>query len=250
MRIKLTVAYDGTAYSGYQSQTNAVAVQDVLEEALAGLFGVPVRTMGASRTDTGVHARGNVAAFDIETRIAPSKIAYALNTRLPEDIRIVSSEEVPGSFHPRFSPSVKTYTYRILNRRMPDPTMRLYTFHYYYPLDAEKMDAAIRHLIGEHDFASFCASGFTGHTTVRRITDASVRKDGDLITITVSGTGFLYNMVRIITGTLLRIGGSDLPADETVRILAAKNRGAAGDTAPAKGLTLESIRYLASEDAF
>ena len=125
MRIKLTVAYDGTAYVGYQSQANGTAIQDVLEKALCELFGTPIRTMSASRTDTGVHAAGNVAVFDVDTRIAPGKIAYALNARLPEDIRISASEQVADDFHPRFQRTVKTYEYHILNRTHPDPTRRL-----------------------------------------------------------------------------------------------------------------------------
>ena len=210
MRIRLTIAYDGTAYSGFQCQINATAIQDILNGALSDLFGQEIRTIGASRTDAGVHARGNVAVFDADTKIAPGKIAYALNARLPEDIRIVLSEEVPDTFHPRYTACEKTYTYKILNRRMPDPLLRLYTYHYYYPLDAEKMDRAAAYLVGEHDFASFCAAGFSGKSTVRTIYRSDVRKEGDLLTYTVRGNGFLYNMVRIIAGTLIRIGGGAL----------------------------------------
>ncbi len=244
MRIRLTVAYDGTAYSGFQCQINAHAIQDVLNEAVSDLFGQEIRTIGASRTDAGVHARGNVAVFDADTRIAPGKIAYALNARLPEDIRIVCSEEVSPDFHPRYTDSEKTYTYRIFNRRMPDPLLRLYTLHYYYPLDAVKMDLAASFLIGEHDFASFCAAGFCGKSTVRTILRSDVVKEGDLLTYTVTGSGFLYNMVRIIAGTLIRIGGSSEDPAEMLRILEARDRNLAGDTALAKGLTLEEIRYL------
>ena len=244
MRIRLTIAYDGTAYSGFQCQINATAIQDILNGALSDLFGQEIRTIGASRTDAGVHARGNVAVFDADTKIAPGKIAYALNARLPEDIRIVLSEEVPDTFHPRYTACEKTYTYKILNRRMPDPLLRLYTYHYYYPLDAVKMDRAAAYLVGEHDFASFCAAGFSGKSTVRTIYRSDVRKEGDLLTYTVRGNGFLYNMVRIIAGTLIRIGGSDAPAEDMLRILEGRDRSLAGDTALAKGLTLEEIRYF------
>lgn len=243
MRIKLTVAYDGTAYSGFQSQSNAPAVQDVLNGALADLFGAPVKTIGASRTDAGVHARGNVVIFDRETRIAPHRIAFALNTRLPEDIRIVGSEETEPDFHPLRIKGRKTYAYRILNRTFPDPVQRLYTFHYYYPLDAEKMNEAAGALIGEHDFASFCSAGFTGKTTVRTLFRSEVIREDDLITYWVEGNGFLYNMVRIIAGTLIRIGSGSLPPSSIEEILLARDRAAAADTAPAKGLTLEKIAY-------
>ena len=159
MRIKLTVAYDGTNYVGYQSQTNGVAIQDVLDQAISDLFGQPIRSMSASRTDTGVHAAGNVAVFDIETRIDPSKIAFALNARLPEDIRVTHSEQVADDFHPRFQKTVKTYEYTILNRTHPDPVRRNTELHIYGPLDENKMAAAASALLGEHDFASFCAAG-------------------------------------------------------------------------------------------
>lgn len=243
MRIRLICAYDGTNYHGWQSQTNGITVQDVLETALADLFGQPVRTLGASRTDTGVHAEGNVAVFDIETRIAPSKIAFALNARLPADIRILRSDRVPDTFHPRHQNTVKTYAYRILNRTFPDPLTRNTETHIYYALDAEAMDKAAQYLIGEHDFASFCASGFSGTSTVRTIYSASVRRDGDRVTFTVTGNGFLYNMVRILAGTLIEIGEGMYLPEKMAEILAARDRSAAGPTAIAKGLVLQEIRF-------
>ena len=244
MRIKLVTAYDGTNYSGFQSQTNALAIQDVLESAIEDLFGTKISTMGASRTDAGVHAKGNVVVFDVETKIEPGKIAYALNARLPEDIKVVLSEEVSPDFHPRYTDTIKTYSYRILNRRMPDPLARLYSLHYYYPLDEKKMNEAASYLIGEHDFLSFAAAGYSGESTVRTITRSEVVRDGDVITYTVSGNGFLYNMVRIIVGTLIKIGGTDESAESIKEILEARDRSLAGDTALAKGLTLENIEYL------
>ena len=244
MRIKLVIAYDGTNYSGFQCQTNALAIQDVLNHAVSDLFGQEIKTIGASRTDTGVHARGNVAVFDVETRISPEKIALALNARLPEDIRIISSERVDDDFHPRYCDCLKTYSYRILNRRIEDPTMRLNTLHYYYPLDDAKMNAAAQMLVGRHDFASFCAAGYSGKSTVRTIYRSFVERNGDLITYTVTGDGFLYNMVRIIVGTLIRIGGTAEAPEHMWEILMARDRSLAGDTALAKGLTLEEIEYL------
>ena len=243
MRIRLTVAYDGTEYAGFQSQTNGVAVQDVLGEALAGLFGVPVKTMSASRTDAGVHAEGNVVVFDMDTRIEPSKIAFALNSRLPRDIRVVGSDRVPDTFHPRFQNTVKTYEYRILNRAHEDPLTRRTEMHYYYHLDEQKMNEAAGYLIGEHDFRSFCASGYSSRTTVRTIYDASVMREGDRVIFRITGNGFLYNMVRIIAGTLIEIGAGRYPPGQMKGILEAKDRGAAGPTAIARGLILMSIKY-------
>lgn len=243
MRIKLIVAYDGTNYNGYQSQVNGIAVQDVLEKAIADLFGQPIRTLGASRTDTGVHAEGNVAVFDVESRIEPSRIAFALNARLPQDIRILDSSRVPDDFHPRFQRTVKTYQYHILNRKFPDPLRRNTEMHYYYDLDERAMHKAAQILIGEHDFASFAAAGFSSRTTVREIYDAKVTRDGDRITFTITGNGFLYNMVRIIAGTLLEIGAGKYRPEHMTDILEAKKRKAAGPTAVSKGLVLVRIEY-------
>ena len=247
MRVKLTVAYDGTNYHGYQSQVNGASVQDVLEEAIEGLFGQKIRTMGASRTDAGVHAEGNVAVFDVETQMDPTKICYALNSRLPQDVRIMDSCQVVDTFHPRFQTTVKTYRYHILNRRFPDPLTRNTEMHYYYPLDEEKMNEAAHYLVGEHDFASFAASGFSAKTTVRTIYRAEVVRTGDRVVFTVTGNGFLYNMVRIIAGTLLEIGGGKYPPQKMKDILEAKDRAAAGPTAIAKGLVLERIEYPEAE---
>ncbi len=242
-RIRLIVEYDGTNYSGWQSQTNAPAVQDVLEASLFDLFGHEIHTLGASRTDAGVHALGNVAVFDIVTRIAPSKIAFALNSRLPQDIRILSSEQVSDSFHPRYQRTVKTYEYHILNRTFPDPLRRNTEVHFHYPLNEKSMDAAAQFIIGEHDFASFCAAGFSSKTTVRTIYAANVRRTGDRIVFSVTGNGFLYNMVRILAGTLLEIGEGKYPPEKMKDILEACDRHAAGPTAVAKGLVLVKIEY-------
>lgn len=243
MRIFLRIAYDGTNYHGFQCQTNANSIQDTVNAALTDLFKVPVKTIGASRTDTGVHARGNVAVFDVETRIAPSKIAFAVNARLPEDIRIVESKEVPADFHPRYQTTIKTYSYHILNRTHPDPMFRNYEMHCYYPLDADKMNEAAGYLVGEHDFQSFCAAGNSSATTVRTIYKAGVVRTGERLVFTVTGSGFLYNMVRIIVGTLLEIGQGKYPPPQMQSIIAACDRSAAGPTALAKGLCLETIAY-------
>ena len=242
-RIGLVVAYDGTNYCGWQTQPNGITVQGVLNDTLSELLGEKIETIGASRTDAGVHAMGNVAVFDTDTRIPGEKISYALNQRLPEDIRIQLSEEVEPDFHPRYCDSEKTYEYRILNARFRNPTRRLDTYFYHYPLDTEKMSEAAKYLIGEHDFASFCSANSQAQTTVRTIYDCTVSKVGDIITIRVTGNGFLYNMVRIIAGTLVKIGGSDMPADAMNGIIAATDRAAAGPTAPAHGLTMIGLKY-------
>lgn len=243
-RVKLTVSYDGTNYSGWQTQNNGVAVQNVLNRHLCELLGEPIETIGASRTDAGVHALGNVAVFDTAHRMPADKISFALNTRLPEDIRIQKSEEVPGDFHPRYHESVKTYEYRILNRKMPIPTLRHYSHHCYIPLDAEKMKEAAQYIVGEHDFKSFCGAGAQVKTTVRHVLSLDVLQEEDLITIRVTGKGFLYNMVRIIAGTLMDVGKGVYPPQKVQEIIAACDREAAGPTAPARGLTLIGIEYL------
>lgn len=243
-RIKLIVAYDGTNYQGWQIQKNGETIESVLNRALSSLTGEPIRVMGASRTDSGVHALGNVAVFDTEARMPGDKFSYALNQRLPEDIRIQGSCEVPADFHPRYQETVKTYEYRILNREFPLPSCRLNTYFTYYDLNAEYMRRAAAFLVGEHDFQSFCAAGAQVKTTVRTIYDLNVSENGDLLTIRITGNGFLYNMVRIIAGTLMKAGTGEWAPEYVKEILEAKDRRKAGPTAPAKGLTLVEIRFL------
>lgn len=243
-RIKLTVAYDGTAYKGWQLQPNGVTIEEMLNKALSDLLKEPVCVIGASRTDSGVHARGNVAVFDTESRIPGDKFCYAVNRGLPEDIRVVESEEVPCGWHPRKQNCIKTYEYQILNCRMEIPTRRLYAHFCYYPLNVEKMNEAAEYLIGEHDFISFCASNHQAEETVRTIYEAGVtRNSEDIVTIRLRGSGFLYNMVRIIAGTLLKVGMGDWEPYHVKEILEARDRKTAGQTAPARGLTLVGIEY-------
>lgn len=242
-RVKLIVAYDGTNYCGWQIQPNGITVQEVLNQALSELLGEEIKTMGASRTDAGVHALGNVAVFDTCARMPADKISYALNTRLPEDIRIQSSEEVPAKFHPRFTSTVKTYEYRILNRTFGDPTRRLNSYHWYGKLDVEAMKKAAAYLVGEHDFKSFATASPEVENTVRTIYSLEVWKADDMIHLKVTGNGFLYNMVRIIAGTLIEAGKGSYPPEHVQEILNAKDREAAGPTARALGLTLVGIRY-------
>lgn len=242
-RVKLTVAYDGTNYCGWQVQPNGNTIESELNHHLSELLGEEIHVIGASRTDAGVHARGNVAVFDTDARMPAEKFSYALNTRLPQDIRIQDSREVPGDFHPRFCETIKTYEYRICNRRFPDPCSRLYALFYYWELDTEKMQKAADHLVGTHDFTSFCTSKPEVTDRVRTIYSLDVAREGETVTVRVRGNGFLYNMVRIIVGTLLRVGSGMLLPDQIPEILAARDRSMAGETAQPHGLTLVGIEY-------
>lgn len=240
-RVRLVVAYDGTAYSGWQLQPGVRTIEGELNWCLSELLGEKIQVIGASRTDAGVHALCNIAVFDTKARIPGEKISYALNQRLPEDIRIRSSCEVPGDFHPRKCESRKTYEYRILNSSFPVPTRRLYAHFTYVPLNVELMREAASYLEGEHDFKSFCSAAAVVESTVRTILDIQIRREGEEIVIQVCGNGFLYNMVRIIAGTLMEAGRGVFPPEHVKEILEARDRRYAGPTAPACGLTL--IRY-------
>ena len=317
-RILLSVAYDGTDYAGFQAQKSGVpTIEGELNRALTELTGVPVEVIGASRTDSGVHARCNLAVFDTESRIPPEKFAHAINVRLPDQICVQTSMEVPADFHPRRCSTVKTYEYRIWNAQMPDPMRRLYTYFSRYRFDIDKMREAAAYLVGEHDFKSFCSTYTSAKTTVREVLAVEVEEilpgcetaltgseialpgsetalpgseialpgseialpgseialtGSDIaltdsenvsdsrsdagpgsdsvssaarmpreIVIRVTGRGFLYNMVRIIAGTLMEVGRGAKTPDQIPDILNACDRRAAGPTAPACGLTL--VRY-------
>ena len=242
-RVKLIVAYDGTNYHGWQVQPNGETIEGVLNRTLSSLLGEKIIVTGASRTDAGVHSMGNVAVFDTKSRIPAEKISYALNQRLPEDIVVQKSEEVPVDFHPRHCDSRKTYEYRILNREFPLPMYRNNTYFCYRKLDLEKMQQAAEYLRGEHDFTSFCATAAVVETTVRTIYELTVSRQEDIITIRVTGNGFLYNMVRIMVGTLLRVAQGKFQPEDIPHILEAKNRKMAGPTAPPCGLYLNRVFY-------
>lgn len=316
-RILLQVAYDGTNYHGWQLQPNAATIEGELNRALCALTGEEIVVTGASRTDAGVHALGNVAVFDTTSRIPAEKFSYALNQRLPEDIVIQSSKQVADDFHPRHCDCRKTYEYDILNRTFPLPAYRNTAHFLYGTLNFEAMRRACQAFLGEHDFASFCAAGAQVQTTVRTIYSLEVEcrplteagtpvppasgeavnaadgKHGEqvqqaqsasgemlnaaagksdeqvqqaqpesgetaipaagganagsadqLLTIRVKGNGFLYNMVRIIAGTLVEVGRGHIKPEEVAGIIAAKDRAKAGPTAPARGLRLVEIEYL------
>lgn len=237
-RILLVVAYDGTRYHGWQIQPNGITIESELNRCLTELLQEEIQVSGASRTDSGVHALGNLAVFDTESRIPGEKFSYALNQRLPEDIRIQKSMEVAADFHPRRMATRKTYEYRITCAPFPIPTKRLYAHYIYHQPDVEVMRKAAGYLVGEHDFKSFCSVGNQTETTVRTIFSMAVTKEDTDVVIRVQGSGFLYNMVRIIAGTLLDVGLGRRQPEEIPEILKAGKREAAGPTAPAKGLTL------------
>ncbi len=279
-RILLRVAYDGTNYHGWQVQPNAKTIEGELNRVLTQLTGEEIQVTGASRTDAGVHALGNVAVFDTVSKIPAEKFSYALNQRLPEDIVIQASLQVADDFHPRHCDCRKTYEYDILNRTFPLPAYRNTAYFLYGDLDLDAMRKACQAFLGEHDFASFCAAGAQGQTTVRTIyslevleqplavtgrgskpasevtgadpicqptetaaVEQSQRSPERLMTIRVRGNGFLYNMVRIIAGTLVEVGRGHIRPEEIEGIIAACDRAKAGPTAPARGLRLVEIKY-------
>jgi len=240
----LTVAYDGTNYHGWQYQNNGKTIEGELNKALSSLLQKNIEVIGASRTDAGVHAMCNAAVFDSDAGIPAEKYSYALNQMLPDDIRIRKSEEVPADFHPRKTDTVKTYEYRIDCEEFADPLKTRYAYFTYVPLDASKMQEAAFHLIGTHDFKSFCSVNTTATTTVRTIYDIQVIRDGVDIIVRITGNGFLYNMVRIIVGTLMDVGRGKYAPDKVKDILEATDRTAAGPTVPACGLMLKELHFL------
>lgn len=248
-RIRLVVAYDGTDYCGWQIQDNAVTVEGELIKALRTWLREDVEVIGASRTDSGVHALGNIAVFDTQSRIPAYKFAAGLNHYLPQDIRVQHSEEVEADYHPRRRATEKTYEYTILNTRMDLPTCQRYAYHVYRPLDTGRMREAAALLEGEHDFSAFCSAGSQVKSKVRTIYELTVREEpvpgcngGRKICLRVRGSGFLYNMVRIIAGTLIEVGEGRRTLDDVKEALSAGDRKKAGPTAPPQGLMLMEIR--------
>lgn len=243
MNIKIELQYDGTAYHGWQVQKNAVTVQETVKNAIKKITGENVTVTGCGRTDTGVHAEHYICNFHTESSVPADKFPYALNTYLPDDIVCFNAEVVSDDFNANSSATGKRYVYKILNREFPDAVMGRYSWHYKYPLDVAKMRQASKAFIGEHDFIGFASSGFTVKTTVREIYSLDVTKDGDVITIDICGNGFLYNMVRIIAGTLVFAGGGKIDPSDMAEIIESKDRNRAGITAPPQGLCLKEVYY-------
>ena len=241
--IKLTIEYDGTNYYGWQKQSDKVTIQGVLEEAVRNLTKEENEVIGCSRTDSGVHAMGFVATFKTNSTVPPHKFREAINYRLPDDIVVIKSEEVEEEFHPRYLAKGKTYEYTIYNNLVPTALNRTFAYHYKYPLDIELMKEACKYFKGTHDFKAFRSEGSSVKTTVRTIYDVDIKKSEDFIKISVSGDGFLYNMVRIIVGTLINVGRGKIKPEDIEKIIVNKDRKAAGDCVPARGLKLKEVYY-------
>ncbi len=260
-RIMLILSYDGTNYCGFAAQKDKTipTIEGKVNEALRDLTGQEIEVIGASRTDSGVHALCNYCVFDTASRIPADRFANALNPRLPDDIVVRKSREVDPTFHPRNARTEKTYVYRIYCGKVPDPLLARYAAYTWFHLDTKRMQEAADSLVGEHDFKSFCNAATGALTTVRTVTKIQVEEEipplsrkhtiaaddvSKLVTITVSGRGFLYNMVRIIAGTLIDVGRGNRDPEDVPKMLQAKCRQAAGPTAPANGLTLTDYRFL------
>lgn len=241
--IKLTIEYEGTRYHGWQIQENAITVQEVLRRAIHGLTGTNANLIGCSRTDVGVHALGQVANFATEANIPPDRFSYALNRMLPEDIVVKKSEEAGMDFHARFCSKGKTYRYLFYNSQFPSALLRHRAYHVSYKLDVEAMREAAGSIIGKQDFSAFRASGSDAKTSVRTITGLTLSERENVIAMTITGDGFLYNMVRIIAGTLAEVGAGKLQAGDMADIIASRDRKNAGRTAPSHGLYLVEIYY-------
>jgi tRNA pseudouridine38-40 synthase len=247
LKLRLTMAYDGAAYAGWQAQRIGVGVQQRVEEALARLFQPPPRLHSSSRTDTGVHALGMVAHFEVAAaalRMSLSKLRLALNAHLPADIRVVAVNRCPRDFHARFSATGKQYRYVVWNHSAMNPLLRAQAWHVPRALDLAKMRAAARLFVGRHDFKSFAANrGYAVETTIRTLSRCELRRRGPLLTFIIEGDGFLYKMCRGIVGTLVQVGLGKIAVTDIRAILARRDRRVAGMTAPAHGLVLWKVCY-------
>lgn len=241
--LKVRISYRGTAYHGFQRQENAVSVQNILEDRLSRLTASDVKINGCSRTDTGVHANEYYFSFKTMHGIPCENIVRGMNSLLPPDIAVLGCEEADDDFHARYSCIGKEYVYKILNSKIRSPFMNDLAFQYPYQLDIEVMNAAARHIVGTHDFLCFCGALGIKENTVRTVNDCNVSRDGDIVTVTVSGDGFLYNMVRIIVGTLIYVNEGRLSADDIPSIIESRDRNNAGITAKPHGLYLNRVFY-------
>lgn len=243
MNIKIELQFDGTAYHGWQIQPGKATVQGAVSEALRSLTGENINVCGCGRTDAGVHAKMYVCSFRSDTGIPIERIPYALNSVLPEDIVCTGACRVPEDFSANRSAKAKTYSYVIDNGGFPNVFLSRFAWHYKHPLDFDEMRAAAEPFCGTHDFIGFASSGFSVKTTVRTVYSLELSKKDSIITMDITGNGFLYNMVRIIAGTLVYAGGGRISASEIPDIIGSRQRGRAGITAPAKGLYLKEVFY-------
>lgn len=241
--IKLTIEYDGTNYVGWQRQKNGTSIEETIEQAIMNITGEEVKIIGSSRTDAGVHAKGQTANFFTTSKIPGLKFASAINSKLPKDIVILDALEVDEKFHSRYSSIGKKYSYKILNRKQPPAYLRNFVEYCPYELNFSLMTDASKAFLGQHDFTAFRSTGSSVKTSIRTIKIIELTKDEDLININIEGDGFLYNMVRIIAGTLIDVGRGKIPCDSIPDILKSMDRGRAGKTAGASGLCLEKVYY-------
>ena len=242
-RILLKISYDGTRYHGWQVQPNAVTVQEVLQNGIEKVLKEKPAVTGCSRTDAGVHAREFYCHLECGDNIPPEAFLRGLNAVLPSDISVRDCKEVASDFHARYNAKAKTYIYRILNSSRRDPFLSRYSWQIERTLNVKLMNEFCRNLTGTHDFYAFSSSGRTVTDTVRTVFDCKTEKSGDIISLEITANGFLYNMVRIITGTAVAVSDGKINPDETEEILISKDRGRAGITAPPQGLTLEKVYY-------
>jgi pseudouridylate synthase I len=244
MRIKCVISYDGSGFQGYQIQKNARTVQAEIESVLARMHkGKRIPITAAGRTDTGVHALGQVIHFDTTLNLPDDTWIQALNAQLPKDIAVMEAEAVPEGFHARYSAKGKEYRYRVLLTPVRNPLLRHYAYHFPYPVDVGRMKEAAGYLLGTHDFTSFSASGSSVRNKIRTIYRFEILQEGKELWFVVSGNGFLYNMVRIMVGTLLEIGTGKREPEDIPKILSVKDRKSAGKTAPGHGLYLYQVFY-------
>ncbi len=245
VNLRLTLAYDGTAYSGFQWQKNADTIQDRLEKALEVLYKRSIRVAGAGRTDAGVHARGQVVTCIAPAIIPPERLPLAINSVLPEDIIVTGAEVVPEKFHARFNARRKIYSYNVDLARYPRMMLRRYTYHHPDLLNVNEIQKASSIFEGRHDFRSFRAGGSAVRRTERILNRVlgDYKPDEELLSLIFEGEGFLYKMVRLLTGTLLRVGRGEISREEAAAALRGENPAAVGPTAPARGLCLEKVIY-------
>jgi len=249
--LKLILEYDGTNYAGFQRQSNALTIQEVLEEKLSFLTEEKLRVIASGRTDAGVHAQGQAVNFYTACSIPAQRFPLALNTMLPPDITVSAAREVPLDFHSCYSSQSKVYSYKILNRRTPSPFLRKYAYHFPRRLNLGSMKEGAQCFLGEHDFAAFRSLGSSVRTTVRHIYRLEINEEVEnLIELEIEANGFLYNMVRIIVGTLLQIGLGKISPQDLPEIIKSKERQRAGETVPAHGLCLKEVKYFSNVKNF
>lgn len=239
----VSVGYDGSCYHGWQIQKNAITVQQVFQQALEKLFREKIDIKGCSRTDSGVHANMYCVSFKSEKKIPCANVVSGLNTYLPKDIAAFDCRVVPPDFHARYSVHSKEYVYRVYNGKIRNPFLQKYAFHYKYPIDADYLDKEAKAFIGTHDFAAFCSANSKVESTVRTVYDFKVEREGDEVRFIVSANGFLYNMVRIMVGSLLFVNEGKIKSGELADVIESKNRTRAGKTAPPQGLYLNKVNY-------